>query len=385
MPVLLAGAWQDEQTGGHFADMLQNFTGTDHFYATLTNGLHTESIGAGSFPRLAEFLDLYVARRVPSLDSARAIAPVLAESIFGTNQITLPPDRFTGMTYDEALAAFENDPPIEVLFEEGAADGAVPGTPEPRFTGGFASWPPPGVTPHSWYLGADGTMGDVEPTAATGTVSYTADPSAVPDTFFAASTGQSVWAYDVQWDWEQNPPGTAASFVSAPFDADTILTGSGAVDLWIRTDAPDTDLEVTLSEIRPDGQELYIQSGWLRASQRALARDATRLRPVHTHAEADAAPLPAGEWARVNVEVFPFAHPMRAGSMLRLTVDAPGGNRAEWAFDSVSHGEQVDIAVDAEHPSSLVLGTIDPAAAGIAIPPTYPTCTLRGEPCRPSS
>ena len=207
----------------------------------------------------------------------------------------------------------------------------------------------------------------------------------MPDTFFAAGTGQSVWAYDVQWDWEQNPPGTAASFVSAPFDADTILTGSGAVNLWIRTDAPDTDLEVTLSEIRPDGQELYIQSGWLRASQRALAHDATRLRPVHTHAEADAAPLPAGEWAPVNVEVFPFAHPMRAGSMLRLTVDAPGGNRAEWAFDSVSHGEQVDIAVDAEHPSSLVLGTIDPAAAGIDIPPTYPTCTLRGEPCRPAA
>ena len=70
--------------------------------------------------------------------------------------------------------------------------------------------------------------------------------------------------------------------------------------------------------------------------------------------------------------------------MLRLTVDAPGGNRAEWAFDTVSHGEQVDIAIDAEHPSSLVLGTIDPAAAGIDIPDPYPTCTLRGEPCRPA-
>ena len=381
VPVLLAGAWQDEQTGGHFADMLENFTGTDHFYATLTNGLHTESIGAGSFPRLAEFLDLYVAHRVPSLDSARAIAPVLAKSIFGTDQITLPPDRFTGMTYDEALATFDSDPPIEVLFEEGSADGALPGTPEPRFTGGFASWPAPENATHTWYLGADGTMSDSEPTDATGTVGYTADPAAVPDTFFA-NTGQSVWAYDVQWDWVANPAGTAASFVSEPFAADTILTGSGSVNLWIRADAPDTDLEVTLSEIRPDGQELYIQSGWLRASERALADDATELRPVHTHAEADAAPLPAGEWTPVNVEVFPFAHPMRAGSVLRLTVDAPGGNRAVWAFDTVAHGEHVDIAIDADHPSSLVLGTIDPAAAGIDIPATYPTCTLRGEPCR---
>ena len=322
---------------------------------------------------------------MPSLDSARAIAPVLAESIFGTDQITLPPDRFTGMTYDEALAAFEGDPPIRCSSRRAPPTGRCRARPSPRFTGGFASWPPPEVdAAHAgtsaptarWATSTDRSNG--------GRSSYTADPSAVPDTFFAASTGQSVWAYDVQWDWQQNPPGTAASFVSAPFDADTILTGSGAVDLWIRTDAADTDLEVTLSEIRPDGQELYIQSGWLRASQRALADDATELRPVHTHPEADAAPLPAGEWARVNVEVFPFAHPMRAGSMLRLTVDAPGGNRAEWAFDTCRDGEQVDIAIDAEHPSSLVLGTIDPAAAGIAIPDAYPTCTLRGEPCRPA-
>ena len=382
VPVLLAGAWQDEQTGGHFANMLENFTGTDHFYATLTNGLHTESIGAGSFPRMVEFLDLYVAHRVPSLDTARAIAPALASAIFGTDQVTLPPDRFTGMTYEEALAAFESDPPVQVLFEEGAADGAVPGTPEPRFTAGFASWPPPETVAHTWYLGADGTLSDAGPTPAAGTTTYTADPSAVPATFFDSETGDNVWAYDVQWDWEANPAGTAASFVSAPFDAETILTGSGAVNLWIRSDAPDTDIEVTLSELRPDGQELYIQSGWLRASERALAPDATELRPTHTHLEADAAPLPPGEWTPVNVEVFPFAHPMRPGSRLRLTVDAPGGNRAEWEFDTIAAGETVDIAMDTAHPSSLVIGTIDPVAAGIDIPDGYPTCTLRGEPCR---
>ncbi|MGH9270303.1 MAG: CocE/NonD family hydrolase, partial [Ilumatobacteraceae bacterium] len=117
VPVYLAGAWQDEQTGGHFATMLDQFTGTDHFYATLTNGLHTESIGAASFARLVEFLDLYVAERTPSLEVARGVAPVLADAIFGTDQITLPPDRFEGQTYEQALATFEAEPPIQVLFE----------------------------------------------------------------------------------------------------------------------------------------------------------------------------------------------------------------------------------------------------------------------------
>ncbi len=76
VPVFLAGAWQDEQTGGRFATMLDRFHGTEHFYASLVNGLHTESIGSTAiFARFVEFLDLYVAERVPSLDAASAVAP----------------------------------------------------------------------------------------------------------------------------------------------------------------------------------------------------------------------------------------------------------------------------------------------------------------------
>ena len=76
VPTFVAGAWQDEQTGGRFPTMLDRFTGTDHLYATLVNGLHTESIGPANFPRWVEFLDLYVAKRVPTLATARFVAPV---------------------------------------------------------------------------------------------------------------------------------------------------------------------------------------------------------------------------------------------------------------------------------------------------------------------
>ncbi len=50
-----------------------------------------------------------------------------------------------------------------------------------------------------------------------------------------------------------------------------------------------------VTEVRADGKETYIQSGWLRASQRAL--DETKSDPLHavpTFAKADAAPLPTG-------------------------------------------------------------------------------------------
>jgi predicted acyl esterase len=382
VPVFLAGAWQDEQTGGRFATMLDRFTGSPHFYASLVNGLHTESIGSTAiFARYVEFLDLYVAERVPSLAAARVIAPVLASGIFGTDQVTLPPDRFTGQSYAKARATFESEPPIQILFEEGAARGATPGTPQPRWIESFESWPVP-ARPERLYFGADGELAS-EPPASEGAVAYTSDPEALPTTFFDAEAGGSVWAYDVTWDWQQPPAGTAASFVSRPLTADLVAIGSASADLFIRSAADDSDLEVTISEIRPDGQEVYVQSGWLRASHRALDEQAsTELRPVHTHTEEDAEPLAAAGWNPVRVEILPFAHVFRAGSRVRVIVDAPGNNRAEWAFETTADGALVDVGVGGTTASSIVLPAVP--AGTVEVPRRYPSCTLRGQPCRPA-
>ena len=51
---------------------------------------------------------------------------------------------------------------------------------------------------------------------------------------------------------------------------------------------------MTLTEVRPDGQEVNVQSGWMRASVRKLdAARSTELQPLITMREADAAPLPS--------------------------------------------------------------------------------------------
>jgi uncharacterized protein len=378
VPVLLAGAWQDEQTGGHFANMLGLFTGTDHFYASLSNGLHTESLSPAIAPRWLEFLDLYVAKRVPSLDTLRRIAPVLGETIWETDDIILRDDRFVGATYDEALAIFEADVPVEVLFEEGAG-GADPLAPVPVWKQSFPAWPVPGAVATTWYLGPDGTLGSdlsIEPR----TTSYVADPASVPEGYFDEAAGGNIWSVDAEFAWVAEPVETAASFLSEPFTRDTIVMGSGSADLWVMADATDTDVEVTLTEVRPDGTEVLVQSGWLRASHRAIDEAAsTALHPVHTHLESEAAPLPAGELVPIRVDIYPFAHPFRSGSQLRVTVDAPGGNRQIWHWETISNGETVTIAHDAEHPSRIVLSTL----TGIDIPDEYPPCgALRGQPCR---
>ncbi|MGA1438778.1 MAG: CocE/NonD family hydrolase [Ilumatobacteraceae bacterium] len=380
VPTFVAGAWQDEQTGGHFPTMLDRFTGTDHLYVTLMNGLHTESISPAVFPRLVEFLDLYVAERTPSLGVARFVAPVLSGGLFGTSDVALPAtDRFEGMTHAEALAAFESEPAIRVLFEQGAADGLPPRTPLPRFESAFESWPVPGTEVARWFLSGEGGRGD-EPGTDGSTTNYLALPDGVPATWYEGSSS-AIWRTDVVYDWQQGGPGSFASWATSALERDTVVVGSGSVDLWLASNLGDTDLEVTISEIRPDGQELYVQSGWLRASHRALdPAETTELRPVHTHRENDAAPLPEGEFTLVRVEILPFAHAFRAGSRIRLTVDAPGGNRPVWEFETIANGEQVTIAHDAAFPSALVL----PVVGGIDVPAGFPDCaSLRGQPCRP--
>ena len=160
------------------------------------------------------------------------------------------------------------------------------------------------------------------------------------------------------------------------------MLGSGSVDLWLRSPVDDADLEVNLSEIRPDGQEMFVQSGWLRASYAGIdAATSTELAPRQTFREADWAPLVAGEWKLVRVPIAAFSHVFRAGSRIRISVDTPGDSRAEWRFDLAEFGEPVTyhVGADATHPSSVAL----PVLAGVSAPSPLPPCpSLRGQQCR---
>jgi predicted acyl esterase len=376
VPVFLAGAWQDEQTGGHFPAMLDKFTSSPHLYVTLTNGLHTEALTPGVLGRYFEFLDLYVAKKVPDLTALNTIVSILGGALWGVDEFPPFSNRFADQTYEQSLQTFESEPPIDILVEGGGNAAYAPGTPTPNFVVSFPSWPIADATAQTWQLDGGGSLSPE--LTAPGEVSYIADPSALPATFYTGD-GNGVWRADVKYDWRPIPDGTGVGFVTAPFAADTLVVGAGSVDLWIESSTADTDLEATISEVRPDGTEIYVQSGWLRASQRALADTATELRPLHTNLEADAADLPSGELAPVRIELFPVTHPFRAGSRLRLTIDAPGDSRAVWEFRTTDAGETVTIAFDAEHPSRLVL----PVRVEDVPDPAPSPCSLRGQPCRP--
>jgi predicted acyl esterase len=318
---------------------------------------------------------------VPDLSAGALIASALGGAIWGVTKFAPFPSRFAGKSYAEALKAFESEPPVRVLFEQGANPAYSPGTPEPNFTEEFSAWPIPEAKNVSYSLDAKGVLTPSTGTtsATTGSDSFVADPSKLPTTFYTGN-GDGVWRADVKYDWKPMPNGYGVGY-AVPVATNTVVAGSGSVDLWVKASAPDVDLQVTISEVRPDGKEIYVQSGWLRASQRALdTAHSTELRPAHTNAKADAADLPSGEWTPVRIELFPFAHVFHEGSKIRLTVNAPGNARAIWKFDTIDHGQTVQIAHDAGHPSRIVLSVLPNQTITT---PTPPACgSLRGQPCR---
>jgi len=382
VPVFLAGAWQDEQVGPYFATMLDRFTGTDKLHFTMSNGGHTEPLSPTIFSRWIEFLSFYVAHKIPQFPaSGKAVLAVLADQIFGVPSLEPDPDRFTNApSFDAALAQFEAEPKVRILFENGTGSD-VPGAPVPGFEQSFDAWPIPELQATPWYFAAGGRLDPNPPTSA-GADSFVYDPSTSQLVTFDGSNSDDVWKASVPWNWRELNAGKAVAYATDPLAATLVMAGSGSVDLWIGSTAKDVDLQVTLSEIRPDGQETYVQSGWLRASHRKLDEQAsTELRPVQTHLQADAADLPAGERVLARVELFPFAHVFRAGSRLRLSVEAPGADRPLWKFDALAASGQVTNTIErsATHPSRVVL----PVVPNVTVPtPLAPCGSLRGQPCR---
>jgi hypothetical protein len=266
---------------------------------------------------------------------------------------------------------------------ENGAGSDVPGLPAPTFELGFGQWPPREIRPTAWYFGPGGTLARSRPGPRDdGVDSYRPDPEARPAQTIPGQGQSESWEIIPPYDWRPLVDGTALAYATERLAEDTTIVGPGSVDLWLRSSAADTDLQVTLTEIRPDGLEVYVQDGWLRASHRRLDhRTSSVLEPRPTHLERDARALPEGEFTKVRVGLFAVAHAFRKGSRIRISIEAPGGDRTRWRFDTPPTDGMVvnEIARTVAQPSRVVLAVVP----GVHPPASLPPCPgLRGQPCR---
>ena len=399
VPVFMACQWTDEQTGGHCPTLAKRMTGTDKKWFTYTNGTHVDSLDPETYNRLYDFFNIYVGQQAPPLAQTafiQATAPVAFQAIFGIDgpcvegqcappAMTLPPDPIQAMpTYELAKAAFEAQPSIRVLFDNGAGNSSNPGWPYPAFEHSFAAFPVPGTTARSWYLAPDGALADA-PASGTRADAFTWDADARPLNDFTGDTGagdNGLWTATPPYQWSQDPARHAVAYATQPLSADTTVVGAGRVDLWVRSSAPNVDLQVTISEVRPDGKETFVQNGWVRANERALDEaKSTELEPVLSLREADVAPMPSDQFVPVTVPLYYEGHAYRAGSRIRVRVSAPNGDQPIWSFSETEPAgtAEIEIGYGNGMPSRLVL----PQVPGVDVPDQLPPCPgLRGEPCR---
>ncbi len=380
VPIFLSSAWQDEQTGPYFFTLLDQFTRSPAVRMNVYNGVHVDAFQPALLREWNTFLELFVAERVPvDIPLSRALAPMLYEEVYGVNDMDVLPSRFLGYaTHAEAVAAWKAELPLRALFESGAG-GLTIGEPVPTFERSFARWPAPEVSALRLYAQPDGSLAPTAPTVTSPAFTFQLDPAAGGKSILAP--GGDVWDLLPAYAWAAPAPGSAVVFESAPLTTDTMMFGTASVDLWLRAPVDDADLEINLTEIRPDNQEMYVQSGWLRASLRASGPGATALDPSPAFTEALASPLVPGQWTQVRIGSAGFQHVFRVGSRIRVSIDTPGGSRAEWFFANKSFPGDVvyEIGHDVDHPSSVVL----PVIPSVTIPAPLPPCpSLRGQQCR---
>jgi len=130
--------------------------------------------------------------------------------------------------------------------------------------------------------------------------------------------------------------GDGATFVSAPMEQETEITGPLAAKLFVSSSTADADLFLVFRVFTPDMREVVFQGaidphtpvaqGWLRASQRKLdPKISKEYRPYHTHDEIQ--PLTPGEPVPLEVELWPTSIVVPAGHRIALTVR---GRDYEW-------------------------------------------------------
>lgn len=123
--------------------------------------------------------------------------------------------------------------------------------------------------------------------------------------------------------------GPGITFLTAPLQRETEITGPCAARLWVSPSTEDADLFLVLRAFSPHMKESVFQGaldphtpiaqGWLRASHRKLNKKLSKpYRPYHTHDEKQ--PLKPGQVVELDIEIWPTCFVVPAGWQIALSV-----------------------------------------------------------------
>ncbi|MDQ4005242.1 MAG: CocE/NonD family hydrolase, partial [Actinomycetota bacterium] len=209
-----------------------------------------------------------------------------------------------------------------------------------------------------YYLRADGGLSTQAPGAEEGS-----------DDYLSGSPRQS-WSYQAGPSF--GPPFTTQegpdelTFRSEPVTGDTAIAGPITATLFISSTSPSPEFFVQLIDEAPDGSRSYLQRGLLNATHRAYDPDqsdrvenkdgSVLYRPFRPHT--NPTPITPGETYEYLVEVFPVGHVFRPGHRIVVKIHTPPAVDSYYAYAPRRVPGINTVLHDAEHPSRIMLPVV---------------------------
>ncbi len=219
-------------------------------------------------------------------------------------------------------------------------------------------WPLARAVPTNWYLasgglanssGGDGVLDTIPPTGAA-VDTFTYDPA--NPTPFLIDSRELETSLNEDYTTVNAARHDELVFTSKPLTNAIEVTGQMSATLWAATDARDTDWDLMLLDVFPDGHAQRVQDGLVRARfRKGYGREV---------------PLTPGQVERYDVDLWFTSRVFEPGHRIRVTVSSAlfpkydrnlntGANNERDSTFVVAHQRLVH---DAAHPSHVVLPVV---------------------------
>lgn len=215
------------------------------------------------------------------------------------------------------------------------------------------TWPPAGVRATDFFLGTDGSLSRSCPTATEARLSYVYDPADPAPTL----GGNWMYSRTNMGPCDQRPlrqRKDVLRFVSPPLAVPVEIAGKVFAELFISTDAPDTEFVVKLVDVYPDGYEMLVRE------TAGMARYATGL---HTPS-----PMERGATRALHLDLWSTAIAFNPGHRIGFYVTSSSKEAYEVhpnTWDPVGSITLARVATNSvhcsgTHPSRLILPLANP-------------------------
>jgi uncharacterized protein len=232
-----------------------------------------------------------------------------------------------------------------------------------------SEWPLPQTRWTRLYLQSDRSLAATPPTAASAALDYSFDPrDPAPTLGGAISSGEPVMRAGA---FDQSAAASRADvlvFATPPLDHDLEVTGLVTLQLWIGSDAPDTDFTAKLMDVYPPsadfphGFAMNLTEGLLRVRYRDSWERPALMTP--------------GEVYAITIELFPVANLFCRGHRLRLDISSSnfphfdvnpnsGEPEGSWQRPRIARNR---VFAEVNRPSHILLPVIPPDDKRIGAP-----------------